>query len=183
MNQLEKTKKLMVGITSTALMLGIAGCGVSTPEQMTEEEWDAFTDANQSSSGSYSGSSSGTSSSYNSSSSGTSSSYVNEDIPPVPEDQSCVEWEWDLDDGVWECEDDGSSYYGHYYYGGRYYSSKPDLYKSTEYINYKNSSTFKGKGTTVNTSDGTSTISNAGSDGSKVRGNSGFGSGSNSFGG
>ena len=159
--------KVMVGITSTALILGIAGCGDSSQEPTTEN-WDN----NQSSSGAYSGSSSD-----------TSTTYSEDDIPPAPEDQNCADWEWDLDDGVYQCEDGGSSYYHHYYHGGRYYSSKPELYKSADYLNYKNSSAYKGRGTTVKNNGGTSTNSSAGSDGSTVKGSSGFGSGSKSFGG
>lgn len=91
-----------------------------------------------------------------------------QDLPPTPDDQSCSDWEWDFDDGVWECDDNDSHYYGHSYYGGRYYSSKSSLFKSKEYLTYKNSSSFKG----------TSGIS-----GGTVKKSSGFGSGSKSFGG
>jgi len=115
-----KTKKVMAGISSTAIMLGMTGCG--------------------------------------------SSQGVYADIPPVPDSQDCTEWEWDLDDGVWECEDSNSDYYGHYYHGGKYYSSKPSLYKSSSYSSYKNSSSFKGSSSTSKLS-------------------SGFGSGSSVFGG
>jgi hypothetical protein len=123
-----KTKKVMAGISSTALMLGLAGCGSSSDP------------------------------------------YAAADIPPAPEDQECTDWEWDLDDGVWECEDSSSGYYGHYYHGGKYYSSKSLLNKSKSYSSYKNSSTFKG-------------ISSTGSSGSSSKMSSGFGSGSKSFGG
>jgi hypothetical protein len=155
-----KTKKVIAGVTTTALMLGIAGCGGATKDPATEE-WDT----NQSSSGSYNNNST--------------SNYDDEDIPPIPDDQNCADWEWDLDDGVWECEDGGSRYFGHYFYGGRYFKSKPDLYKYSEYNNYKNSSNFKGKSNIVHSSEGTSSDSN----GSTSKGSSGFGSGSKSYGG
>ncbi|MBY0097804.1 aminotransferase yhxA [Mesobacillus maritimus] len=125
---MNKTNKVMAGISSTALMLGLAGCGSSSDP------------------------------------------YAAVDIPPAPEDQECTDWEWDLDDGVWECEDSNSGYYGHYYHGGKYYSSKSLLTKSKSYSSYKNSSTFKG-------------ISSTGSSGSSSKMSSGFGSGSKSFGG
>lgn len=112
---MSKTKKMMVGISSTALMLGMTGCSA-------EENA----------------------------------------IPDPPEDSSCAEWEWDTDDGVWECEDGSSSHYGHYFYGGRYYKGKSALYASKDYAAYKSSSSFKG---------GTSS------------GGSGFGKGSTSSGG
>lgn len=38
--------------------------------------------------------------------------------PEMPDDPSCDDWEWDDDDGVWECDDEYSSHYGHSYYGG-----------------------------------------------------------------
>lgn len=78
-----------------------------------------------------------------------------EDLPPKPQDTSCNDWEWDYDDGVYECDDNSSSHYGHAYYGGSYYSNKSSLYKSSSFKSYKASSSFKG----------------------------GFGSGSKSFGG
>lgn len=111
---MSKTRKVMVGVSSTALMLGLTGCGSEAQE-----------------------------------------------LPPIPEDLSCSDWEWDYDDGVWECDDYDSQYYGHFYYGGRYYSSKSNLYKSKDYNAYKNSSSFIGG----------------------VTKSSGFGSGSKSFGG
>lgn len=125
---MNKTKKVMAGISSTALMLGLAGCGSSQDP------------------------------------------YANVEIPPAPEDTGCAEWEWDLDDGVWECEDSGSGYYGHYFHGGRYYSSKSNLYKSNSYSNYKKSSSFQG-------------ISSTGTSKSSSKVSSGFGSGSKSYGG
>lgn len=127
--EVNKTKKVMTGISSTALMLGLAGCGSGSPDP-----------------------------------------YAAVDLPPVPDDQNCMDWEWDLDDGVWECEDSNSGHYGHYYYGGKYYSSKPLLYKSKSYSSYKNSSTFKG-------------ISSTGTSKSSSKVSSGFGSGSKSYGG
>ncbi len=111
---MSKTRKVMVGISSTVLMLGLTGCGSEAQE-----------------------------------------------LPPIPENTGCSDWEWDYDDGVWECDDYDSHYYGHSYYGGRYYSSKSNLYKSKDYIAYKNSSSFIGGGTK----------------------SSGFGSGLKSFGG
>ncbi|NMD69477.1 aminotransferase yhxA [Bacillus sp. DNRA2] len=109
---MKKTKRIMAGISTTALAFGLSGCG-------------------------------------------------NDDLPPVPDDTACNDWEWDSDDGVWECDEYESSYYGHYYYGGSYYSSKSSLYKNKGYSSYKKSSSFKGGG----------------------KASSGFGSGSKSFGG
>jgi hypothetical protein len=163
-NGLGKTKKVMAGITSTALMMGLASCGVGNQEQGNDEDW-------------------------NSGSQGGSSSM---DIPPAPEDQNCEEWEWDLDDGVWECDDSRSGYYGHFFYAGMFYATKPLLYKSKAYTDYKKSSAFKGRSTSTgtnnsvnsnNTGKDSGTITNNGSDSSKVKGSSGFGSGSSSVGG
>jgi hypothetical protein len=163
-NGLGKTKKVMAGITSTALMMGLASCGVGNQEQGNDESW-------------------------NSGSQGGSSSM---DLPPVPEDQNCEEWEWDPDDGVWECDDSRSGYYGHFFYGGLFYATKPLLYQSKAYTDYKKSSAFKGlnKSTSTNNSVNSNNtrkdsgnLNNNGSDGSKVKGSSGFGSGSSSVGG
>lgn len=125
---MSKTRRMMVGITSTALVLGMAGCS-SNAEEYT----------------------------------------YSEDIPDPPEDSSCSDWEWDAEDGVWECDDDSSGYYGHYFYGGRYYKGKTALHASKDFIAYKNSSSFKGS-----TSNGTS---------GTVKNSTGFGKGSTSSGG
>lgn len=119
---MSKTSKVMVGITSTAMLIGLAGCGSNAQE-----------------------------------------------LPPVPGDSNCTDWEWDEDDGVWECDDHNSAYYGHFFYGGHYYRNKSSLYKAKDYISYKNSSSFKGK-------------SSVSSD-SSVKKSSGFGSGSKVYGG
>lgn len=112
---MSKTKKIIAGISSTALAFGLAGCGDDSAN-----------------------------------------------LPPVPNDNACDDWEWDDDDGVWECDDENSSYYRHYYYGGSYFRTKSLLYANNAYKNYKSSSSFKG---------GT------------VKKSTGFGSGSSSFGG
>ncbi|MFD1738105.1 aminotransferase yhxA [Bacillus salitolerans] len=67
-----------------------------------------------------------------------------QNAPEPPSDPDCDDWEWEEDDGVYECEQYSSSYYGHYYYGGRYYRNKTDLFKSSAYQKYKSSSSFKG---------------------------------------
>nr|WP_233096619.1 DUF3943 domain-containing protein [Fictibacillus halophilus] len=69
-----------------------------------------------------------------------------QDIPPEPTDSECQDWEWDEDDGVYECDDTGSRYFGHYYHGGTYYKGKSSLLKSSAYKSYKSSSSFKGGG-------------------------------------
>lgn len=108
---MKKTTKVMAGISSTALMFGLTGCGPS----------------------------------------------VGADLPPVPEGTDCADWEWDMDDGVWECDDNNSQYFGHYFYGGKLFKTKSALFKDQSYLSYKNSSSFKG--------------------GSVSKGSSGFGSG------
>ncbi|MGM7723250.1 hypothetical protein [uncultured Metabacillus sp.] len=70
----------------------------------------------------------------------------NESLPPVPEGTDCDDWEWEADEGVWECDDDTSSHYGHYYYGGKFYNSKSSLTASSTYKSYKSSTSFKGGG-------------------------------------
>lgn len=94
---MKKTKKLLSGIVSAAMMTGMTACSNDTSR------------------------------------------------PPAPNDNSCDDWEWDSDDGVWECDDQHSSRYGHYYYGGSYYSSKKNLLASSSFKSYKSSSSFKGR--------------------------------------
>lgn len=67
-----------------------------------------------------------------------------DELPPQPDEESCKEWEWDDDTGVWECDDSRSSYHGYYFLGGMFYQSKSKLTKSTAYKSYKSSSSFKG---------------------------------------
>ncbi|MGA4719309.1 hypothetical protein [Fictibacillus nanhaiensis] len=69
-----------------------------------------------------------------------------QDIPPEPTDTECQDWEWDEEDGVYECDDTGSRYFGHYYHAGSYYKGKSSLLKSSAYKSYKSSSSFKGGG-------------------------------------
>lgn len=110
---MEKTKKLMTGVSATALTLSLAGCGSS-----------------------------------------------NNSLPPKPTDQSCRDWDWSEEEGVWRCDESRSGYYGAYYYGGRFFNNKAALNSDSSYINYKNSNSFKAAKTS-----------------------SGFGSGTKSFGG
>jgi len=67
-----------------------------------------------------------------------------DDLPPQPDDPSCQDWEWDDDQGVWQCDDTHSSHYHHYYYGGGFFSNKSSLLKSSSYKSYRSSSSFKG---------------------------------------
>ena len=81
-------------------------------------------------------------------------------LPPKPTDESCNDWEWSEEAGVWRCDESHSGHHGAYYYGGRYYKDKSQLQNNSDYINYKNSDSFKA-----------------------VQSSSGFGSGLKSFGG
>ena len=81
-------------------------------------------------------------------------------LPPKPTDKNCNDWDWSEEDGVWQCDESGSGYYRFYHYGGSYYHNKSSLHSSSDYINYKNSASFK-----------------------TTKSSSGFGSGSKSFGG
>ena len=36
---------------------------------------------------------------------------------PEPNDNSCSDWDWDDELGVWQCDDSSSGYRGHYFYG------------------------------------------------------------------
>lgn len=69
-----------------------------------------------------------------------------EELPPEPTDSECQDWEWDEDDGVYECDDTNSRYFGYYFFGGSFFKGKSSLLKSSAYKSYKNSSSFKGGG-------------------------------------
>jgi hypothetical protein len=140
---MNKTKKLMAGISATALMMGLTGCG---PNQQAapDRDWesnDADTDNQDWTTG-------------------------NEDIPPVPEGTDCSDWEWDEGDGVWECDDTRSPYFGHYFFAGMFFSNRSMLYNSSDYKKYRNSSSFKGARLDSNYKN------------TSPKGSSGFGSGS-----
>lgn len=66
-----------------------------------------------------------------------------EALPPKPDDLSCREYEFDYDDGVWECDDRTSRYYGHYFYGGTWFGSRQALHAYAPYQKYKQSPQFK----------------------------------------
>ncbi|MCH1624288.1 hypothetical protein [Fredinandcohnia quinoae] len=61
------------------------------------------------------------------------------DRPPMPDTDSCNDWEWDENLGVWECDDDDSNYRGHYFYGGSFYKGSKKLKASSSYKSYKSS--------------------------------------------
>lgn len=67
-----------------------------------------------------------------------------EELPPQPKDTACSDWDWNEKDGVYECDDNDSSHYGHSYYSGKYYSNKSALRSSSAFKSYKSSSSFKG---------------------------------------
>ena len=66
------------------------------------------------------------------------------DIPPVPDQEGCDDWEWDDELGVYQCDDEDSSHYHGYYYGGRMYKTKTALTGSKSYVDYSKGSSFKG---------------------------------------
>ena len=66
-----------------------------------------------------------------------------EALPPKPDDLSCGEYKFDYDDGVWECDDRASRYYGHYFYGGTWFGSRQALHAYAPYQKYKQSPGFK----------------------------------------
>ena len=146
-----KTKNVLLGVTTTALTLVLAGCNSTNN----------YSSSNQ---------------------------YSNGSIPPQPTDASCRDWDWDSDDGLWECDDRTSGNYGHYYYGGSYYKSVNGLLNSSAGDSYrKNSPAFyNGNGTTSTSTysnSGTTNNSNNSSSFSSTKSSSGFGSGSSSSGG
>ena len=77
-----------------------------------------------------------------------------QELPPEPTDTECQDWEWDEDDGVYECDDTNSRYFGYYFFGGRYFSGTSSLLKNPKYKSYKKSSSFKGGSTGFGSSKG-----------------------------
>jgi hypothetical protein len=119
---MSKTKKVMAGISATALMMGLVGCN-NNQQAVPDRDWDqdgSSPDEQDWSSG------------------------EGQDRPPVPEGTDCSDWEWDEEDGVWECDDSRSPYFGHFFFGGMFFSNRSMLYKSNDYMNYKKSPAFKG---------------------------------------
>jgi hypothetical protein len=75
-----------------------------------------------------------------------------ESLPPVPEDLECNDYEFDYDEGVWECDDRTSPHFGYYYFAGRMFSTLAGLHADSSYKNYRQSPNFKsgfGKGSKV----------------------------------
>ncbi|MEW8985666.1 MAG: hypothetical protein AB2401_01385 [Bacillus sp. (in: firmicutes)] len=165
---MEKTKKVIAGIVSTALLLAAASCGSAIQEESFEEEEYGDTYSSETT--------------LENEGNAVTLNDDQDDLLPIPEDEACAEWEWDYDDGVWECEDSNSSFFGHYFYAGTYYNNKSNLYNSSAYIDYQNSAEYKGtKGSTnsTNLTTSSSTVSN----GTVAKGSSGFGSSSSYSGG
>ena len=63
---------------------------------------------------------------------------VAETRPRKPTGTDCGDWERDRESGTYHCDDNDSSYRGHYYYGGSYYSNKNNLKNSPHYKSYSN---------------------------------------------
>ncbi|MWC28128.1 aminotransferase yhxA [Paenibacillus sp. MMS18-CY102] len=63
--------------------------------------------------------------------------------PRPPNDSSCNDWEWNSNQGVYECDDSSSSHYRSYYHNNRYYSSSSSLHKDSSYKSYKSTLTPK----------------------------------------
>ncbi|MDX8361723.1 MULTISPECIES: hypothetical protein [Bacillaceae] len=92
--KVNKTKKMISGVSAAVVSLSLTGCGEST-------------------------------------------------LPEVPDNEDCLDWEFDNELGVWECDDDDSDYYGHYFLYGKRYINKSKLIKSSAYNSYKSTSTYK----------------------------------------
>ncbi|MFB9327914.1 aminotransferase yhxA [Paenibacillus aurantiacus] len=56
--------------------------------------------------------------------------------PPKPNDSSCLDWDYDASEGVYECDDSSSSHHGSYYYNGKYYKTKNSLKSNSDYQSY-----------------------------------------------
>ncbi|WP_456274114.1 hypothetical protein [Bacillus sp. AK031] len=108
---LNKTKKLIKGLSATALAVGISGCGSSMTDDNDRIE--------------------GSSSYSNETVEKTTQKSVQvSEIPPMPpSDAYCDEYEWDMAEEYYECVDIDSDYYHHYYYGKGFYRTAHDIRK------------------------------------------------------
>lgn len=143
---MSKTKKVMAGISATAIMMGFTACS-NNPQAIPDRDWDDDVSA-------------GDGQEWN--------VKEDQDIPAVPEGTNCTDWEWEAEDGVWECDDNNSPYFGHYFFAGMFFANRSLLYKSNDYMNYKKSPSFKGARLDSNYKN------------TSPKGSSGFGSGSRS---
>ncbi|GGE63966.1 hypothetical protein [Priestia taiwanensis] len=103
------------------------------------------------------------------------------DLPEIPNDEYCSEWEFDMEAGVWKCNDSESTHYSYLYYGGLYYATLSYLMNNKTYKDYHTSKGFAGgnklqskfsNGITRSSNNGTYSNSNNGNN----TGKSGFGS-------
>jgi hypothetical protein len=66
------------------------------------------------------------------------------DLPKVPNDEYCGEWEFDMEAGTWRCNDSESIHYSYLYYGGLYYATLSYLKNNKAYKDYQSSKGFAG---------------------------------------
>ncbi|MFD1738104.1 hypothetical protein ACFSCX_16365 [Bacillus salitolerans] len=170
---MNKTKKMMASISTVALVAGITGC--SSNQVSVEQQVNR---------------------NINTQSSGT-----NNPTFVGPTDPYCDSWE-EEGEGIFECEDYDSDYYGYYYHNGTYYRDKLAITKKKSSNSHSKPSTSSPASSTqanksnassnkvnqnqstssniTNKNSSTSTVNSSSSNGSS---SSGFGSGTSSYGG
>jgi hypothetical protein len=66
------------------------------------------------------------------------------DFPSVPDSEECLDWEFDMSDGVWMCDEKGAPNLRNLYFGTTYFKTKDDLKKDGTYQSYASSTGFAG---------------------------------------
>jgi hypothetical protein len=64
-------------------------------------------------------------------------------LPEKPQDAECSDWDFEEEEGVWVCDEQGSSRHGSYYYGGAYFATKNALKSNSNYQTYTQTPQFK----------------------------------------
>ncbi|GGE69466.1 aminotransferase yhxA [Priestia taiwanensis] len=64
-------------------------------------------------------------------------------LPEKPSDAECSDWDFEEEEGVWVCDEKGSSRYRSYYYGGAYFGTKNALKADNNYKTYTQTPQFK----------------------------------------
>jgi hypothetical protein len=107
---MNKTKKMMAGVATSIMALGLVGC--------TQNEFDTSLNSVEDSNDDY--------------------STTSTSLPPEPTEYECDDWDWDENEGTYYCDDSRSSHFGAYYLLGTMFNNKSALHKSSNYSSHSN---------------------------------------------
>jgi uncharacterized lipoprotein NlpE involved in copper resistance len=66
------------------------------------------------------------------------------DFPVIPESEECFDWEFDMSEGVWACDEKGAPNLKHLYFRDTYFKTESDLKKNESYKSYASNAGFAG---------------------------------------